>query len=83
MGSRDDYKEGANTQMGGQVPRVEKQPEGTVLVICVLDEEIAAFLPASIVSAQFAAGRILVLRGAEHRSGRLKFWAEEAAPHQR
>jgi hypothetical protein len=83
MGSRGDYKEGTSTQMGGQVLRVEKQSAGTVLVIRVLDEEIAAFLPASIVNAQFAPGRILVLRGAEHKSDKVKFWAEEAALHQR
>lgn len=83
MGSRSDYKEGSNMQMGGQILRLEKQAAGTVYVIRVLDEEIAAFVPAAKVSSEFAPGCVLMLRGGEHKSDKLKFWADEASLHQR
>ncbi len=79
MGARSDYQEGSDTQMGGQILRLEKQAEGTVYVIRVLDEEIAAFVPAANVSAEFVTGRVLMLRGAAHKSEKLKFWADEAS----
>jgi hypothetical protein len=82
MGSRSDYKEGSNMQMGGQILRLEKQAAGTVYVIRVLDEEIAAFVPAGQASSEFVPGRVLMLRGAEHASDKLKFWADEASLHQ-
>ncbi len=83
MGSRGDYKDSANMQLGGQIFRVEKQAAGTVLVIRVLDEEIAAFVPEAKVSPAFVPGAVVALRGAEHKSDKLKFWAEEASLHQR
>jgi hypothetical protein len=83
MGLRSDYKEGSNTQMGGQILRLEKQAAGTVYVVRVLDEEIAVFVPAAGVSSEFVPGSVLALRGAEHKSDKLKFWADEASLHQR
>ena len=82
MGSRSDYKN-SNTEMGGQILRLEKQSAGTVFVIRVVDEEIAAFVPAAKVSGEFVPGRILALRGAEHKSDKLKFWADEASLQER
>ena len=79
MGSRSDYKEGSNMQMGGQILRLEKQAAGTVYVIRVLDEEIAVFIPAAKVSSEFVPGGVLQLHGAEHSSDKLKFWADEAS----
>lgn len=83
MGSQSDYKEGSNIEMGGQILRLEKQAAGTVYVIRVLDEEIAVFVPAAKVSGEFVPGRVLMLRGAEHKSDKLKFWADEASLYQR
>jgi hypothetical protein len=83
MGSRSDYKPDSNTQMGGQILRTEKQSAGTVFLLRVLDEEIAAFVPAVSVSSEFVPGRVLMLRGAEHKSDKLKFWADEVSLHQR
>jgi hypothetical protein len=82
MGSRSDYKD-SNAQMGGQILRMEKQAAGTVYVIRVLDEEIAAFVPAAKVSAGFVPGCVLTLSGAEHKTDKLKFWADEASLHER
>jgi hypothetical protein len=82
MGARADYKEGANTQLGGPVLRMEKQAAGTVYVIRMLDEEIAAFVPAKLVQPAFAEGKILVMQGATHKQDPQKFWAEEAKLHQ-
>jgi hypothetical protein len=81
MGVRADYNDGANTQVGGPIQRVEKQAAGTVYVIRVLDEEIAAFLPAKLVQPGFEAGKILVMQGASHKKEPQKFWAEEARLH--
>ena len=83
MGSRNDYKPGSNTQMGGQVLHMDKQADGTVYTIRVLNEEIATFVPSAKVSSEFVPGCILILRGAEHQSDKLKFWADEASLHQR
>jgi hypothetical protein len=83
MGVRSDYRDGSNMQLSGQVLRVEKQAAGTVFVTRVLDEEIAAFVPAAKVSGEFAAGCVLVFQGAEHKSDKLKFWADEVAPYER
>jgi hypothetical protein len=79
MGSRSDYREGSHTQIGGQILRLEKQAAGTVYLIRMFDEEEAAFVPAAKVSSEFVAGRVLVLSGAEHKSDKLKFWADEAS----
>jgi hypothetical protein len=79
MGSRSEYKEGSNMEMGGQILRLEKQASGTVYVIRVLDEEIAVFIPAAIVSGEFVPGSVLQVHGAENKSDKLKFWADEAA----
>ena len=83
MGSQSDYKGGSNMEMSGQILHVEKQAAGTVYVIRVLDEEIAAFVPAARVSNEFVPGRVLILRGAEHKSDKLKFWASEVSLDQR
>jgi hypothetical protein len=82
MGVRTDYKEGANTQLGGPILRLEKQSAGTVYVIRMLDEEIAAFVPAKLVQPTFEAGKILVMQGASHKQDPQKFWAEDAKLHQ-
>ena len=66
-------------QMGGQILSMEKQAAGTVFLVRVLDEEIAAFVPSALVTAQLVPGRIVSLRGAEHKADKLKFWAEKAS----
>jgi hypothetical protein len=78
MGSRGDYKEDANSEVGGSILRMEKQAAGTVFVLRVTDEEIAVFVPAAKVSDEFVAGRILVVHGAENKSDKLKLWADDA-----
>ena len=82
MGARADYQDGTNTELGGPVVRVEKQPAGTVYVIRVLDDEVAAFVPARLVEPAFGPGKILVLRGASHKQDGQKFWAEQAKLHE-
>jgi hypothetical protein len=82
MGARTDYKEGASTQLGGPILRLEKQAAGTVYVIRMLDEEVAAFVPANLVKPAFAAGKILVMEGASHKQDSRKFWAEQAKLHE-
>jgi hypothetical protein len=82
MGSQSDYEYRPNLQMSGAILRVEKQAAGTVFLIRVVDEEIAAMVPAAKVSSEFVPGRILVLRGGEHKTDKLKFWASEASLHQ-
>jgi hypothetical protein len=79
MGLRGDYNDGSNTELAGQILRLEKQSAGTVYVIRVLDEEIAALIPPEQVSPDFVPGRVLLLHGAEHKSDKLKFWADEAS----
>jgi hypothetical protein len=81
MGVRADYKEGANTQLGGPILRSEQQPAGTVYVIRMLDQEIAAFVPAKLVKPAFEPGKILVMQGASHKQDPQKFWAEDAKLH--
>ena len=83
MGSRSDYKGSSNMKVAVQILRIEKQSAGTVFLIRVLDEEIAAFVPAAKLSSEFVPGSVLVLQGAEHKSHRLKHWADEASLHQR
>jgi hypothetical protein len=82
MGARTDYKEGAASELGGPVVRAEKQAAGTVYVIRVADDEVAAFVPARLVQPVFAVGKILVMRGAAHKVDTQKFWAEDARLHQ-
>jgi hypothetical protein len=82
MGVRTDYKEGANTQLGGPILRLEKQAAGTVYVVRMLDEEIAAFVPEKLVQPDFETGKILVMQGASHKQDAQKFWAEDAKLHQ-
>jgi len=83
MGARTDYNEGASIELGGPILRTEKQAGGTVYVIRAVDDEVAAFVPARLVQAAFATGKILVLRGASHKVDTQKFWAEEAKLHER
>ena len=75
MGTRANYKDGTNTEVGGPVVRAEKQAAGTVYVIRVLDDEVAAFVPARLVQPAFGPGKILVLRGVPHKQDARKFWA--------
>ena len=82
MGTRADYRDGASTELGGPVIRAERQASGTVYVIRVLDEEVAAFVPARLVRPAFGPGKILVLRGATHKQDPQKFWAEQAKLHE-
>jgi hypothetical protein len=79
MGTRADYAEGSNTEVGGPILRMEKQAAGTVFVLRSIDEETAVFVPAAKVSAEFVPGRILVVHGAEHKTEKLKVWADDAA----
>ncbi len=79
MGTRTDYKPGSNMTVGGQILRVEKQAAGTVYLLRVLDEEIAAFVETANVSADFVPGAVLEVHGGEHKSDQLKFWADEVA----
>jgi hypothetical protein len=81
MGSRADYNEDVNSQLGGPILRVEKQTAGTVYVIRMLDQEVAAFVPAKLVQSEFQEGRILVMEGSFHKQDRQKFWAEGAKLH--
>jgi len=79
MGSRADYAEGANTDVGGAILKAQKQDAGTVYVLRMLDQEIAVFVPAAKVSSEFVTGSILEVRGAENKTDKLKLWAEDAA----
>jgi ketosteroid isomerase-like protein len=78
MGTRGDYSEAANTDMGGEIQRLEKQASGTVYVIRVGEEEDAVFVPAAHVSADFVAGAIVSFHAAKHGKDPLKYWAESA-----
>ncbi len=82
MGSRDDYAEGNNTEVGGVVLKADKQAAGTVYVLRLSDQEIAVFVPAAKVSPEFVPGRILVVHGAENKNDKLKVWAVDAALYQ-
>jgi hypothetical protein len=79
MGTRADYAEGANTEVGGAILKLEKQTAGTVFVLRLSDQEIAVFVPAEKVSQEFVPGSILVVHGAESKTDKLKVWAEDAA----
>ena len=79
MGSRADYAEGASTEVGGSILKMEKQSAGTVFVLRLPDQEIAVFVPAAKVSDAFVPGSILVVRGAENKSDKLKLWAEDVS----
>ncbi len=82
MGSRADYVEGSNTEVGGSILKAEKQAAGTVFLLRMTDEEIAVFVPAAKVSNEFVPGRILVVHGGDHKTEKLKFWADDAALYQ-
>jgi hypothetical protein len=79
MGQRGDYSAQANTDIGGEIQRIEKQAAGTVYVIRVVDEEDAVFVPAAHVSADFVPGAIVSFHAAKHGKDSLKYWAESAA----
>ena len=79
MGSRADYAEGANTEVGGAVLKMEKQTAGTVYLLRVTDQEIAVFVPAAKVAGTFVPGSVLVVHGAENNSDKLKMWAEDVS----
>ena len=79
MGTRADYAEGANIEVGGAILKLEKQTAGTVFVLRLSDQEIAVFVPAEKVSQEFVPGSILVVHGAESKTDKLKVWAEDAA----
>jgi hypothetical protein len=78
MGSRADYAEGENTEVGGPILKVEKQAAGSVFLLRVTDEEVAVFVPADKVAATFVPGSILVVHGAMNKNDKLKMWAEDA-----
>ena len=79
MGTRADYAEGNNTEVGGAILRLEKQATGTVYIVRLPDQEIAVFVPAAKVSDDFVPGSILVIHGAENKTDKLKVWAEDAS----
>jgi hypothetical protein len=78
MGQRGDYDGQANTNLGGQIQRMEKQAAGTVYVINVVSEEDAVFVPAALVSPDFVPGAIVSFYAAVHGKDPLKYWAESA-----
>jgi len=82
MGTRADYAEGANTEVGGVILRNEKQASGTVYVLRLSDQEIAVFVPAAKASSAFVPGSILVVHGGENKNDKLKVWAEDASLYQ-
>lgn len=82
MGSRADYAEGASTEVGGPILKMEKQAAGTVYLLRQPNQEIAVFVPAAKVSTAFVPGSILVVHGAENKTDKLKIWAENAQLYQ-
>jgi len=82
MGSQADYEHRPNLELSGAILSLEKQEAGTVFLLRVVDEEIAAMVPAAMVSSEFVPGRVLVLRGGVHTTEKLKFWAGEASLYQ-
>jgi hypothetical protein len=78
MGQRGDYGAEADTNLGGQIQRMEKQAAGTVYVISVVSEEDAVFLPTALVSPDFVPGAIVNFFAAVHGKDPLKYWAESA-----
>jgi hypothetical protein len=79
MGSRADYAASADTELQGPVLRLTKQNGGTVYVIRRDEEEIAVFVPMAKVSDDFVPGARISFRAAQHKSEKLKFWAESAS----
>lgn len=79
MGTRADYAEGNNTEIGGVILRLEKQSAGTVYMVRLPDQEIAVFVPAAKASDDFVPGSILMVHGAENKTDKLKVWAEDAS----
>lgn len=82
MGSRSDYAEGANTEVGGPILKAEKQTAGTVYLLRQPNQVIAVFVPAAKVSTAFVSGSVLVVHGAENKNDKLKIWAESAELYQ-
>ena len=82
MGSQSDYEYRPNLELSGAILSLEKQEAGTVYLLRVVDEEIAAMVPEAMVSSEFVPGRILVLRGGVHMTENLKFWAGEVSLYQ-
>jgi hypothetical protein len=78
MGTRGDYSDNVNTDIGGEIQRTEKQADGTVYVIRVVDEEDAVFVPAANVSPDFVVGAIVSFHASKHERDPLKYWAESA-----
>ena len=80
MGSRADYAGSAATELSGTVLRLEKQDAGTVYVVRRVDEEDAVFLPKAKVSVDFVPGAVISFHTAQHKSAKLKYWAEIRHP---
>jgi hypothetical protein len=79
MGSRADYAETAGAELGGTVLRLVKQDAGTVYVVRRVDEEEAVFVPKALVSRDFVPGSVVSFHAAQHKSQKLKYWAESAS----
>jgi len=82
MGSQSDYEYRPNLELSGAILRAEKQEAGTVFLLRVVDEEVAALVPEALVSSEFVPGRVLVLRGGVHMTEDFKFWASEVSLQQ-
>jgi hypothetical protein len=78
MGQRGDYSGAVNTEIGGEIQRIEKQAAGTVYVIRVVDEEDAVFVPAAHVSPSFVPGAVVSFHASKHGKDPLKYWAQSA-----
>jgi hypothetical protein len=77
MGSRTDYA-GPAAKLRGTVLRLNKQDAGTVYVIRNDEEEDAIFVPTAQVSDAFVPGTVISFRAVQHKSEKLKYWAESA-----
>ena len=82
MGMQSDYEYRPDLELSGAILSLEKQEAGTVYLLRVVDEEVAAMVPAPMVSSEFVPGRILVLRGGVHMTEDFKFWAGEVSLYQ-
>ena len=82
MGSKSDYEYRLDLELSGAILSLERQEAGTVFLLRVVDEEVAAMVPATMVSSELVPGRILVLRGGVHTTDKLKFWAGEVSLYQ-
>lgn len=82
MGVQSDYEYRPNLELSGAILSMEKQAAGTVYLLRVVDEEVAAMVPEAMVSSEFVPGRILVLRGGVHMTEEFKFWASEVSLYQ-